>query len=431
MLLAVVYVGTMRQVTRTFDHAITAEFNLFHDEAAREGTLDLLIALRGAARAEQAQGAFYVLDTAAGERILNGAGLNGSPQGWLDLPFPHAPGADAQHEHRLRAFAGSLPDGGYLLVARDTHARTEIREILVGNFGVCLLATVGLALGSGFLAARSIRRRIDGINTVLREVADGAITRRVPVGTSGDELDELASRLNTTLERLRRTMEQLRQISNDLAHDLRTPLSRLHQGLERVRSRASSPAEYQAAIDRAMAEADELLRIFSALLRIAQLEAGERRASFEPLDLSALLEDLADTYRLVAEDGGQTLTATITPAARVRGDRQLLVQLAVNLIENALAHGRSPAGIEVRLECGTGCAIIEVGDHGSGIPEAARAEVFKRFFRLDPSRGTPGSGLGLSLVAAIADLHGASIELHDNAPGLLARVRLPPEPRRA
>ena len=217
-------------------------------------------------------------------------------------------------------------------------------------------------------------------------------------------------------------MEGLKQVSNDIAHDLRTPLSRLKQRLEEVRSEANSIEEYKEAVDQAIQDADIALSTFGALLRIAQIESGTRRANFSDVDLSSLLANLATTYSAVAEDMGKTLVSSIEPNIHVRGDRELLTQLFVNLIENALRHTPSGATVSISLALREGGPIAEVSDTGPGIPESERANVFKRFYRLDRSRSTPGAGLGLALVAAVAELHTARIELLDNEPGLKVAV---------
>jgi signal transduction histidine kinase len=220
------------------------------------------------------------------------------------------------------------------------------------------------------------------------------------------------------LDRLHGLMEGLKQVSNDIAHDLRTPLSRLKQRLEAVRSEANSVEEYREAVDQAVQDADMALSTFGALLRIAQIESGKRRANFSDLDLSELLASLVSTYSAVAEDMGKALVSSIESNIWVRGDHELLTQLFVNLIENGLRHTPSGATVSLSLARRDGRPIAEVADTGPGIPESERTNVFKRFYRLERSRSTPGAGLGLALVAAVADLHSARIELLDNKPGL-------------
>jgi signal transduction histidine kinase len=255
-------------------------------------------------------------------------------------------------------------------------------------------------------------------------IIDGDLSRRIERSGSGDDFDHLSATLNVMLDRIGGLMENLRQVSNDIAHDLRTPLSRLRQDLEEARGRDLTPGDFKRVIDGAMAEADALLETFSALLRIAQIEAGSRRSAFRSVDLSDVLRTVADAYGPAVEEGGGTLRAEIAPDVRVTGDRGLLSQLFVNLVENALHHG-APGTIALRLLRQSAGVIAEVADDGPGVPADERANVFRRFYRLERSRTTPGSGLGLSTVAAIVELHHAAIELQDNAPGLRVAIRFP------
>jgi signal transduction histidine kinase len=257
---------------------------------------------------------------------------------------------------------------------------------------------------------------------------DGDLAQRVPERGTDDDLDRLASTLNRMLDRVAELMDGLRQVSSAVAHELRTPLARLRQRLEAARSARSSP-EHEAAIDDALLELDAVLDTFGALLRIAQIEAGTCRTGFTDVDLGAIAESVVEAFGPAAEDAGKTLVAAIAPGAHVRGDRELLSQLLANLVENGIRH--TPGGVRIEVgvaPTGTGARAV-VADDGPGVPAQERERVLRRFQRLERSRDVPGTGLGLSLVAAIADLHGARIVLEDNAPGL--RVRLDFERHRA
>jgi signal transduction histidine kinase len=227
------------------------------------------------------------------------------------------------------------------------------------------------------------------------------------------------------LDRIVGLMENLRQVSNDVAHDLRTPLSRLRQDLEEAQKRELTAPELKRVIEGAVAEADVLLETFSALLRIAQIEAGIRRSAFRAVDLSDVLRTVAEAYLPAVEESGRALRTEIADGVQVDGDRGLLSQLLVNLVENALRHTPAGTTITLRLSRQPAGALAEVADTGTGIPADERAKVFRRFYRLERSRTTPGSGLGLSTVAAIVELHHAAIELLDNAPGLRVVIRFP------
>jgi signal transduction histidine kinase len=220
-------------------------------------------------------------------------------------------------------------------------------------------------------------------------------------------------------------MEGLRQVSNDIAHDLRTPLTRLRQRLEVARTRSTTVDQYRQLIDTVIGDTDEILKTFAAMLRVAEIEAGTARARFAPVDLSALLEAIVELYAALAEDQRQSLDSRIDHGLVVRGDRELLTQMFVNLVENALRHTPPGTRIEVTAELGAGRPVCAIADSGPGIPPGERDKVFHRFYRLDASRATAGSGLGLSLVAAIAELHHVKVELTDNAPGLRLTLRFP------
>ena len=278
--------------------------------------------------------------------------------------------------------------------------------------------TLLLAVGGGVLLGRNFVRRIDTIGRTSRAIMEGDLSARIPVRGSNDEIDQLVIGLNAMLDRIQQLLDGLRQVTSDIAHDLRTPLGRLRQRLEDARERARTVGEYEAATEEAITEADSLLEIFSALLRIAQIEAGAQKSAFAPVDLSALVRSIAEAYAPAAEDSRHKLDIEVQDGVTMTGDRQLLAQLFTNLVENALNH--TPAGSTVRLALRTAATGFEaeVADNGPGVPEAERDKVLNRFYRLDRSRTTKGSGLGLALVKAIASLHGLSLRLEDRKPGL-------------
>ncbi len=367
---------------------------------------------------------FYLLQDPDGRPLAgNLPALSPSP-GWRKLPFPEADGEKvADEDSRLLGFATLTASGDYLFVGENTHDLVELQELIVGAFVWAGAVTVVFALGGGLIMSWAFLHRVEAINETTRAIIEGNLDGRVPVGTGGDEFDRLALNINSMLDRLRALMEGLRQVSDDIAHDLRTPLSRLRQKLEGARLRSRSVADYEAAVDEAITETDAILTTFAALLRIAQIEAGSRRAGFADIDLSAVFEAVAEAYAPVAEDRGQSIAIEIAPGLSARGDRQLLTQMLANLVENAINHAPAGAQIELQLRNGVEGPVAVVADDGPGIPADARDLVFKRFFRLEHSRTTPGSGLGLALVAAVANLHRLKIELRDNAPGLKVCLR--------
>jgi signal transduction histidine kinase len=276
-----------------------------------------------------------------------------------------------------------------------------------------------MAMSTGVL------RRVEAINRASERIMAGELDRRLPMTTGGrsgrgDEFDRLAANLNVMLDRIEVLVQGLRQVSTDIAHDLRTPLGRLRRTLEAARENALvHPGSAVApVIDQAIEEADALLNTFGALLRIAQIEVGTFRRGFGPVELSAILEDVLEVYAPTAEEKNQTLTRQIPAGVAVPGARALVTQMLANLVENAIQHSPLGAHIEVTLRAAGNREGLQltISDDGPGIPEAERDKVFRRFYRLDASRSTPGNGLGLALVAAVADLHRAKIRLSDNSP---------------
>jgi len=361
---------------------------------------------------------FYLLQ-APNRRVVVG-NLPGMPpvNGVIDFePRDESPEADAERP-KLTGYGITLSDGSFLLVAQDANRLVDMQRAIMRAFfwssGLALL----LAIAGGALLGTNFLRRIDTITRTSRAIMEGDLSARIPVRGTHDEIDQLVASLNAMLARIQQLMDGLRQVSSDIAHDLRTPLGRLRQQLEDARDRATTTADYEAATDAAIEEADSLLDTFSALLRIAQVEAGAQRSAFAEFDLSALLKSLGETYEPVAEDTGRALDVGIEDGVMLTGDRQLVAQLVTNLLENALRH--TPEGTKVSLGLarkGDGFEIV-VADNGPGIPDGERDKVFDRFYRLDRSRSTAGSGLGLAMVKAIAGLHGLAIRLEDAGPGL-------------
>lgn len=293
----------------------------------------------------------------------------------------------------------------------------------------CLLRALAVATGLGILAALLLawrmRQRMLGWSRALERVADGDLGARLPLGTVNDDVDVMAERINEMLERLRRTVESMRQVSNDIAHDLKTPLNRLTIDLEDAVELHRTGSCANAPLERALDEASEINGTFEALLSIARIEAGARKARFHTFELAALLDDLAEIYGPVVEEAGLSLRTEVATAKPMPllGDRALITQLIVNLIENAMRHG-SPQATTVTLSAGrqNGVTRLSVADDGPGVPEEEREKVFRRLYRLERSRTTRGTGLGLSLVKAIAELHCGTIQVEDNAPGLRVTI---------
>jgi signal transduction histidine kinase len=322
----------------------------------------------------------------------------------------------------IRMLAVALPNG-YRLVVGDDQERIEALDgAVLRGFGWAFAGVVILGVAGGYALSGDVHRRLAAISGTAEAIIDGDLTRRVPVRGSDDDLDRLALTFNRMLDRIAALMESLKQVSSDIAHDMRTPLTRLRQRLE---AGLAAPAERGQAMEGALADLDAILDTFAALLRIAQIESGARRAAFQPVDISAIARTVVDAFAPSAEDARQSLTLNAASPLALDGDPELLTQMLVNLVENALRHTGQGARIEVAvIRRGSG-ALLSVTDNGPGVPEAERERLFDRFYRLERSRSTPGSGLGLALVAAVARLHGAEVMLADAGPGLAAQVLFP------
>lgn len=324
---------------------------------------------------------------------------------------------DDEIESALIGYGAVLADGTYVAAARDDERVRETMEAVLEAAAIAGVVALTLAVLGGLFVSTIYLRRVDVLDRTARAIFDGDLNRRMPIRGTHDEFDRLAASLNRMLDRISALMDGMRQISTDVAHDLRTPLSRLRQRLEDF-GETDLTQDQRAALEAAASEADAILSIFGALLQIAHVEAGTIRKRFAAVDLAALATEVGETYQAVAEGAGHALSVQVVPNAFVRGNRELLLQLIVNLLENAITH--TPAGTQIWLnvELRADVVALIVADDGPGIPPAERGRVFRRFYRLDASRSTPGTGLGLALVAAIAEIHDARIEASDNAPGL-------------
>jgi len=317
-----------------------------------------------------------------------------------------------------------LPGNFHLLVGRDVQLRARLRALLTDAL-LWAVIVVGLMATIGALVVRNLfRRTMYNISATATAIAGGDFAQRVRLTGRGDEFDQIAEVINDMLDRIGRLMDGVRQVSNAIAHDLRTPITRARTRLEDAALHASTPDELRAAIERATNDLDGIVAVFQALLRIAEIEAGSRRSSFARLDLVPLLAEVAELYGAVAEEGGIALQVHTPPHVPAYGDKALIQQAIANLVDNALKF--SPRGGIVRLEAALqDMVLIAVTDEGPGIPASERAKATARFYRGESARSTPGSGLGLSLVLAVAHLHGGTLRLEDSEPGLRVVLALP------
>jgi signal transduction histidine kinase len=328
------------------------------------------------------------------------------------------------------ALVVALPDGSVLAVGDDLGRITEVEEAVLSAFGWALGGTVLLGLVGGLVLSAGFLRRLDSVTRTAEAIMDGNLALRVPVRGTDDDFDRLASALNRMLDRIGTLLDSLQQVSSDIAHDLRMPLSHLRQRLEITRLSAATLHDYEVAVDAAIEETNSILDTFSAILRIAQIEAGTRRAGFKEVSLGAIATSVVEAFAPSAEEQGKALVAAMPDRGEVRGDQELLTQMMANLVENAIRH--TPAGTKIGVEVKDrpSGVTLTVADDGPGVPEEQRPFIFRRFYRLERSRATPGNGLGLSLVAAVAELHGATIGIEDNGPGLRMTINFN-DPHRA
>ena len=322
-----------------------------------------------------------------------------------------------------------LNNGLRLVVGRDVGERRGFTAIILRTFFGGLVGIILLSILAGGLTARYVLRRIDGITSTSRKIMSGSMSERVPVTGREDEFDAVAKSLNAMLERIEKLMAGLKEVTDNVAHDLKTPLTRLRNKAEAALRDTADPTARREALETTIAESDQLIRTFNALLLIARAEAGTSTGAFSDIDLSEVVADVAELYTPVAEDAAMELVTAIEPGITLSANRELIGQALVNLVENAIKYGKSEdvgAGkITIAARREPERIVIEVADNGPGIPQAERTRVFERFARLEVSRTEPGAGLGLALVSAVVHLHGGTIVFEDNAPGARAVITFP------
>lgn len=412
---ALTLLATRAALADQFETRIRAESAALVQEYAGEGLKGLIDAVR---ERDSTPGMLdYGLQEASGAPLAGRLAGPRAPLGWSSVTIRAAGRAK-----RVRTFAVALSDGRRLIVGDDADRIDSLDRVFIRAFGVAFLGVVVLGAAGGYALSAGVHRRLSAISNTAEAIIGGDLGRRVPLRGADDDLDRLAGAINRMLDRIEALMESHRQVSTDIAHDLRTPLTRLRQRLEAgLRSQDAQEATLEGALD----DLDAILVTFAALLRISQIEGGARRAGFRPCDLAVIAAQVVEAFAPSAEDAGQLLLLAMNAATPVDGDAELLTQMLVNLVENGLRHAGDGARIVVGVGVLEGRPVLTVADDGPGVPEAERSRLFDRFYRLERSRSTPGSGLGLSLVMAVAGLHDAEVRLLDRRPGLEARVTFP------
>jgi signal transduction histidine kinase len=415
------------QITATVDAEITGL-----DEQYREGGIRRLV-MTVESRARQPGSNLYLVTTFAGEGLAGNVGSLApgvlDRNGWTETVYRRIGGSEtAQHRALVRVF--QLSGGFRLLVGRDLEERDRLYDVVIAAARWSAALVIVLGLAGGFFVARRVLKRIDAMTETTQTIMAGDLSERLPVAGTGDELDRLAENLNAMLERIEALMHGFREVSDNIAHDLKTPLTRLRNRAEEALRGGKGEGDYRRALETTLEESDGLIRTFNALLMIARAESGQASDTAE-FDASEVARDVGELYEPLAEQKGLALKVEALGPAPVRGNRELVSQALANLVDNAIkyaAPGVADGGssqVVVKAASEGERVLLAVEDRGPGIPPADRSRVVERFVRLEQSRSEPGLGLGLSLASAVARLHGGELRLEDNAPGLRAVLALP------
>jgi len=426
--LGYVYWATVDFVSKNFDRSISVEWALLIKAYGSVGQTGLTTLInRRVADPFFDEWAYLLTDPSfnpvAGNLKSWPTTLHGD-QGWGKFS-PLDWQSNSTKQPSFRASYQILADGDHLLVGRRLDGLDRFgQKITIGLAWAAGLFLV-LAAAAGISTSRRSVARIEAINATSREIIETGLRERIPLRGTGDEWDGLAENLNSMLDRIEELVESNRQVSNNVAHDLRTPLTRMRGRLERAYSREFDISQYHALIGETLIELDEILRTFSSLLRITQIEMRHRTAGFRNLDLTEIAREVLELFEPAAEENGVTLELSAGDRVDVVGDRDLLFDAISNLVDNAIKHGGRNGRVVVAVSQDSDGAVLCVADRGPGIPIDERKHVLGRFYRLERSRNSPGNGLGLSLVAAVANLHGAHIDMKDNSPGLRIELEFP------
>lgn len=407
--------STRHALSEQFDARIKAESAALVLEYHSEGLIGVVQAIH---ERDQTPGALEF-----GVRGPNGEPLAGRlAKAHVNMGWSVLRSQGAAKDEPIRVLAVALPGGRTLLVGDDEGRIEAFDGAVLRGFGLAFIGVVVLGVAGGYALSGDVHRRLSAISGTAEAIIDGDLARRVPLRGSDDDLDRLAMTINRMLDRIEGLMASLKQVSSDIAHDMRTPLTRLRQRLE---AGLANPEDRGGALEGGLADLDAILETFAALLRIAQIESGARRAGFRRCDLTEIAKTVVDAFAPSAEETRQMLRLVDHGPAPIDGDAELLTQMLVNLVENSLRHAGDGAVIEVAVSPSVATATLSIRDNGPGVPDADRERIFDRFYRLERSRSTAGSGLGLALVSAVAKLHGADVRLLDAEPGLEVRIGFP------
>ena len=426
--------NTRRLITEQITQTVDAEITGLAEQYRLGGIRRLTIVVDN--RARRPGSSLYLVTTYAGQAMAGNisslaTGVLNTP-GWTETIYRRLDEPEGT-EHRALVRVFQLPGGFRLLVGRDLEERERLHDIVLAAGRWSLAAIVILGLAGGFFVTRRVLKRVDAMTDTTRTIMDGDLTGRLPIAGTGDELDRLAGNLNAMLERIEALMHGLKEVSDNIAHDLKTPLTRLRNRCEEALRLAEDESQYRAALETTIEESDALISTFNAMLMIARAESGQARDNMSDFDAAEIARGVGDLYEPLADDKGLVLKVEAPGSAPVRGNRELVSQALANLVDNAIKYGRrngaeangADADIVVKAMGEGDRILLTVADAGPGIPEADRSRAVERFVRLEQSRSQPGSGLGLSLASAVARLHGGELKLEDNHPGLRTVISLP------
>jgi signal transduction histidine kinase len=426
--------NTNRLITDQISEVVDAEIADLSEQYRLQSVRRLVTAVDN--RARQPGSNLYLLTTFSGEMLAGNVGSL-TPgvldhAGWSETMYRRVDDTD-RREHQALVRVEQLPGGFRLLVGRDLEERERVFDIVFAASRWLIAALVVLGLAAGLLITRRVLRRVDAMTGTTQRIMAGDLGGRLAIAGTGDELDRLAVNLNAMLARIEVLMRGLKEVSDNIAHDLKTPLTRLRNRAEEALRTAKDASEYRAALEATIEESDDLIKTFNALLMIARAESGQGREEMAEVDAAEIARGVAELYEPVADDKGMALEVDAPQPVPVRGNRELISQALANLLDNAIKYARpaarevngAPAPIVVGARGEGNRILLSVADAGPGIAADDRGRVVERFVRLEQSRSEPGSGLGLSLAAAVAHLHGGDLRLEDNAPGLRAVISLP------
>src|SRR5215475_13277634 len=425
--------NTRRLINEQITQTVDSEIVTLQDEYDIGGIRRLIFTLD--ARARRPDSYLYLLTTAAGEGLAGNVGSLTAGvlerSGWTETAYRKLEDLE-QTEHHALVKIVQLSGGFRMLVGRDLEERDRMHDVVIsaGRWSLAIVVILGIA--GGLFVMRRVLQRVDAMTATTQTIMTGDLSERLPVAGTGDELDRLADNLNNMLERIEALMRGLQEVSDNIAHDLKTPLTRLRNRCEEALRTAEDESQYRAALEGTIEESDALIRTFNALLMIARAESGHARDDMREFDAAEVARGIGELYEPLADDKGLLLKVDAPVAAPVRGNRELVSQALANLVDNAIKYAAPDAArnsahpeIVVRAAGEGDHILLTVSDAGPGIPEADRRRAVERFVRLEQSRSQPGSGLGLSLVQAVAHLHGGELTLEDNRPGLRTTILLP------